>query len=332
MVKEFTRPAGRRRRHLRAARGLSRRGLEGDLRPVPPGARPATTRRARRRARSCRSPTGSTRWPGSSRSASSPTGSRDPYGLRRAALRRGRDRRSRGSWRLDWRPRAARGAVALSGARPATVRREDALAELERFFAERLRNLLERRGHAYDEISAVLRVGRLELRRRGRPGARSVRGAPADGLPLAHPRVQAHPQHRRGRAAGGSVARRSTARTPSGSSRRTSSQARPGHRAAGRRVAATGEAMEMIASIAPVARPVLRRRARELPGGGPAAQPPRPAGVDSARVLAAGRLFRRSSSRSEIEMKRVSRSATASRRAPASARRRSAARARAWPR
>jgi glycyl-tRNA synthetase beta chain len=41
----------------------------------------------------------------------------------------------------------------------ATVPQETVIAELEKFFAERLRNLLERRGHSYDEISAVLNVG-----------------------------------------------------------------------------------------------------------------------------------------------------------------------------
>jgi glycyl-tRNA synthetase beta chain len=86
-----------------------------------------------------------------------PTGSKDPYGLRRAALgivsvviaRR---------WRLDWRP-VARKALSLYPAEVVTVGADAALAELERFFAERLRNLLERRGHTYDEISAVVKVG-----------------------------------------------------------------------------------------------------------------------------------------------------------------------------
>jgi glycyl-tRNA synthetase beta chain len=36
---------------------------------------------------------------------------------------------------------------------------ETVIAELEKFFAERLRNLLERRGHPYDEIAAVVNVG-----------------------------------------------------------------------------------------------------------------------------------------------------------------------------
>lgn len=87
----------------------------------------------------------------------SPTGSKDPYGLRRAglgavAITVGRN------WRADW-SAAAKKALALypeslDGSGP-----DAALAELERFFAERLRHFLERRGHPYDEVSAVLNVG-----------------------------------------------------------------------------------------------------------------------------------------------------------------------------
>lgn len=86
-----------------------------------------------------------------------PTGSKDPYGLRRAAfgavaiavVRR---------WNLDWRPivdEALGLYPAEAGGRPG----DEVLAELGEFFSERLRNLLERRGHTYDEISAVLNVG-----------------------------------------------------------------------------------------------------------------------------------------------------------------------------
>jgi glycyl-tRNA synthetase beta chain len=85
-----------------------------------------------------------------------PTGSRDPYGLRRAAFGAVSIVAARG-WRLDWRPVLER-ALSLYPDGVATVGLEEALGELERFFAERLRNLLERRGHAYDEISAVLAV------------------------------------------------------------------------------------------------------------------------------------------------------------------------------
>ena len=85
-----------------------------------------------------------------------PTGSRDPYGLRRAAFGIVSIATSR-RWRLDWKT-VARRALSLyptdAGRDP-----EGVLAELEAFFAERVRNLLERRGHSYDEISAVLNVG-----------------------------------------------------------------------------------------------------------------------------------------------------------------------------
>lgn len=86
-----------------------------------------------------------------------PTGSKDPYGLRRAALGIVSIATSRG-WRLDWRP-VVRKALSLYPLDVAAVGPDDVLEELEKFFAERLRNLLERRGHAYDEISAVLNVG-----------------------------------------------------------------------------------------------------------------------------------------------------------------------------
>jgi glycyl-tRNA synthetase beta chain len=85
-----------------------------------------------------------------------PTGSRDPYGLRRAAFGAVSIVIARG-WRLDWRP-VLRRAMSLYPQGIATAGADEAMAQLERFFAERLRNLLERRGHAYDEISAVLAV------------------------------------------------------------------------------------------------------------------------------------------------------------------------------
>ncbi len=86
-----------------------------------------------------------------------PTGSRDPYGLRRAALGAVSIVTSR-NWRTDWRP-VARKALSLLPADLPGPSPEETLDELGRFFAERLRALLERRGHHYDEISAVLNVG-----------------------------------------------------------------------------------------------------------------------------------------------------------------------------
>ncbi|MFY9551667.1 MAG: glycine--tRNA ligase subunit beta, partial [Thermoanaerobaculia bacterium] len=86
-----------------------------------------------------------------------PTGSRDPYGLRRAALGAVAIAIVR-NWRADWRPilRKALSLYPQSVAGPST---EETIEELGRFFAERLRSLLERRGASYDEISAVLNVG-----------------------------------------------------------------------------------------------------------------------------------------------------------------------------
>ncbi len=86
-----------------------------------------------------------------------PTGSRDPYGLRRAALGAVSIAISR-NWRTDWRP-VARRALSLYPPELEGGDTEATLEELGRFFAERLRSVLERRGHAYDEISAVLNVG-----------------------------------------------------------------------------------------------------------------------------------------------------------------------------
>lgn len=86
-----------------------------------------------------------------------PTGSKDPYGLRRAAFGAISIVTSRG-WRLDWRS-VIRKALTLYPAEVVTVNVDAALADLQAFFADRLRSLLERRGHSYDEISAVLNVG-----------------------------------------------------------------------------------------------------------------------------------------------------------------------------
>ncbi len=86
-----------------------------------------------------------------------PTGSKDPYGLRRAALGVvsiviGRN------WRTDWRP-VVRRALSLYPPQAVGLEPEAVVEELERFFSDRLRSVLERRGSAYDEISAVLNVG-----------------------------------------------------------------------------------------------------------------------------------------------------------------------------
>jgi len=61
-------------------------------------------------------------------------------------------------WRVDW-SEVLRKALSLYPAELPGLSQGDALAELEKFFAERLRNSLERAGSSYDEISAVLNVG-----------------------------------------------------------------------------------------------------------------------------------------------------------------------------
>jgi glycyl-tRNA synthetase beta chain len=81
-----------------------------------------------------------------------PTGSRDPYALRRAALGIIKiilDKK----WRLDL-PVLCSDALVLHGNLPR--RRDEVLPELNVFLLERLRNILERRGHRQDEIASVL--------------------------------------------------------------------------------------------------------------------------------------------------------------------------------
>ena len=86
-----------------------------------------------------------------------PTGSRDPYGLRRAAAGAVAIAIAR-RWRVDWK-RIARKALDLYPADLPGLAPDAALAELETFFADRLRNHLERAGSSYDEVSAVVNVG-----------------------------------------------------------------------------------------------------------------------------------------------------------------------------
>jgi glycyl-tRNA synthetase beta chain len=86
-----------------------------------------------------------------------PTGSKDPYGLRRAAA---------GivaiviaqQWRVDWKPVALQALAQYPNDLPGPGS-DAAMADLEKFFAERLKNLLERRGHPHDEIAAVVGAG-----------------------------------------------------------------------------------------------------------------------------------------------------------------------------
>ena len=86
-----------------------------------------------------------------------PTGSKDPYGLRRAAAGVVAIATSR-RWRIDW-SEIARKAISLHPADLPGLPPDRALGELETFFAERLRNAIERAGSSYDEASAVLKGG-----------------------------------------------------------------------------------------------------------------------------------------------------------------------------
>ncbi|HEY6065770.1 MAG TPA: glycine--tRNA ligase subunit beta, partial [Thermoanaerobaculia bacterium] len=90
-----------------------------------------------------------------------PTGSKDPYGLRRAAQGAVAIATAR-KWRIDWSP-IARKALSLYPAELPGLPPERAMPELETFFAERLRNAIERAGSSYDEASAVLAVGRWDF-------------------------------------------------------------------------------------------------------------------------------------------------------------------------
>jgi glycyl-tRNA synthetase beta chain len=81
-----------------------------------------------------------------------PTGSKDPYALRRAALGVVKILLDK-KWRLDL-PAACADAAALHGGLPR--QKDEMLKELSAFFLERLRFLLEKKGHAPDVVEAVL--------------------------------------------------------------------------------------------------------------------------------------------------------------------------------
>ena len=81
-----------------------------------------------------------------------PTGSRDPYALRRSALGVVKILLDR-KWHLDL-PVAISDALQLHGSLARS--REEVVPELAAFLNERLRFLLERKGHAADTIEAVL--------------------------------------------------------------------------------------------------------------------------------------------------------------------------------
>jgi glycyl-tRNA synthetase beta chain len=111
-----------------------------------------------------------------------PTGSRDPYALRRAALGVVKILLDKG-WRLDL-PAACADAAALHGALPRT--KDELLAELSAFFLERLRFLLEKKGHASDTIESVLTTDCSDVADAAErvEAVEALRGAP-DFAPLA---------------------------------------------------------------------------------------------------------------------------------------------------
>ena len=265
-------------------------GVEGDLRPVPSGLRLGRSAArglgrdplARRPVRLALRPL--------PRSGLVPTGSKDPYGLRRAAL--GVVSIAIGAQLANrLAPGRAEGAVALSAAGRRARAPKRSSRSSARFFADRLRSLLERRGSTYDEISAVLNVGVWDFADVGRPRAGALGGPPAHGFPVAHPRRSS------GSATSSATTRparrrpSSTARTPSARSPSDFLQARQ---------AIDGfaterhyrEAMETIASIAPSLDRFFVDVLVNCPGRGPAPQPAGAARLDSARIHAPGGLFR----------------------------------------
>ena len=211
-----------------------------------------------------------------------PTGSKDPYGLRRTAFGVVSIAVAR-RWRLDWRPVVR---TALSLYPPATGAAHDRiLSELETFFAERLRNLLERRGHTYDEISAVLNVGVWDFADaadRAEALSQARREIDFRTLVLAFKRI-------RNIVGPGEARRRPSVRRPVPRARRA---------AAGGRLLAGPRVDPGAGRLAPlsrghgddrvdraVARSILRGGARELPGGGPAPESACAARFDPEGVL-----------------------------------------------
>ena len=147
------------------APGRDRGGGRRDRRAYAPRAR-TTAARPRRSASSWRSPTSSTASPASSPIGEKPTGSKDPFALRRAAL---------GVIRLVLENKPAAAAPAAFGAALDGYgdrfggRREPTIADLLRFFADRLKVHLRERG----------RAARPDRRASSRPGERGRSRAPA---------------------------------------------------------------------------------------------------------------------------------------------------------
>ncbi len=144
-----------------------------------------------------------------------PSGSRDPFGLRRAAL---------GVVRLVLEGEAAvdleavfERAVALYGPALPAAGAEEARRALGDFLHDRVEFLLGRDGLAYDEIAAARGAAprRARLPRPGRPGARGPRRAFRTRVPGRRAGRQADRQHPQGRRGGRGRARRRWRTSPS---------------------------------------------------------------------------------------------------------------------
>ena len=208
----------------------------------------------------------------------------------RAAPRRRRRRRDRGlapAGASTGRP-IARKALDLYPPDLEGLAADAALAELETFFGDRLRNHLERAGSSYDEVSAVVNVGLWDFADAAeRASALTEARQRLDfrSLVLAFKRIRNILGEPRPPA---SPRRSSTGRTRSARSppifwrRRGSSEI---SLPSGTTRGAGDDRLDR-----PVSRPLLRRRARERAGGGPETKPSRaalrhPAGVHEDRGL-----------------------------------------------
>ncbi len=215
-----------------------------------------------------------------------PTGSRDPYGLRRAASGVVAIVIGRG-WQVNWKP-VAREALAGYVDLPAGGV-EEGLAELEKFFAERLRNLLERRGSSHDEISAVIGRGVWDFADAAERAAaltQARRTTDFRSLVLAAKRIR----NILGEAAPGNPDPALYKRGRRAAARRRLPPSTDADRGAHRLAPVPRRDGDDRLDLA-VARQLLREGSRQLPRARTEAESPRSARIDPAGVLAAGGLF-----------------------------------------
>ncbi len=216
-----------------------------------------------------------------------PTGSKDPYGLRRAALgivsiAIGRN------WRTDWRP-VVQKALSLYPAELKGLEADAVIEELGRFFADRLRSLLERRGSSYDEISAVLNVGVWDFADaadRARALSDARRHMDFRSLIQAFKRIRNIVGDERPGPPSPDLYREPAERALAGDVLQAKQAIEVFTRGAG---VPGGHGDDRIHR--PLPRPLLRRRPRQLPGAGPPHESAGAAGLDSARIHAPRGLF-----------------------------------------